>query len=123
MRKFLMILLLCMGFNTYADEPYFLCGSDEDGCSSDNYSACFCMPYDGALATQSYCLNLKEVSCKPLSSLPKCDSGLVFKDQGTCLAVAFQSEPQPPCQLTTQTFCQAHQALICDKDGGMNSCH
>ncbi len=105
-----------------AQEQYFLCGPDEDGCNPDEYSSCLCMPYDGPLASQAYCLDFDNLSCVPLSLMPNCPRGDIMKNQASCLATAFQSEPTPPCPLTTKEFCVTHKVAICDKDGGVNTC-
>lgn len=115
-------LMLPAIMTSYANEKYFLCGPDEDGCSADSYQYCLCMPQDDALSSQPYCLDFDNVSCKPLSLMPNCHSGDIFRDQATCLAVAFQSEPEPPCALTDKDFCVQHHIPSCDKDGGVSSC-
>jgi hypothetical protein len=122
MRNYFLFLICLWGISSYADEKYFLCGTDEDGCLPDSYAYCVCMPYDDALASQPYCLNLDNVSCRPLSLVSNCESGSIYKDQATCLAVAFQSEPEPPCVLTHKDFCVKQHVLLCDKDGGADSC-
>lgn len=98
-----------------------MCGPDEDGCYPDIYPYCLCMPYDN-LASQPYCLDLDNVSCVPLSLRPHCPSGYITKNQASCLATAFQSEPDPPCQLKTKKFCTENHVPLCEKDGGQDSC-
>jgi hypothetical protein len=115
-------IFFCLS-SVYANDKYYLCGPDEDGCSSDEYAYCLCMPEDGALATQPYCLDLIEVSCKPLSLSPQCASEYIFKNQASCLATAFQSEPEPPCAVTNQSFCIKNHIPICEQDAGQATCH
>ncbi len=105
-----------------ANSLYYLCGSDEDGCNGPDYLGCLCMPFDNKLAHQPYCLDFDNVSCVPLSKMKNCDPNNIIKDQATCLAVAFQSEPIPPCGLTTDTFCNEHHIPTCDQDGGEATC-
>lgn len=116
---FSLCLLVSAGF---AAQKYFLCGPDEDGCYPSIYPYCLCMPYDGILATQAYCLDFDNVSCVPLSLMPNCPSGDIIKNQSQCLATAFQSEPDPPCPLKTKKFCVKHHVPLCQKDGGEDSC-
>lgn len=118
----ILFMVLFMSAANAADW-YFLCGGDEDGCSAEHPEYCFCIPYDGAQANQAYCLNFNNLSCVPLSSKPDCQGGEVFKDQATCLAVAFQSEPTPLCPLTSGEFCQNNHVPTCEVDGGINTCH
>ncbi|ABS77645.1 hypothetical protein [Coxiella burnetii] len=116
-------LCFCMLSLSYGQGKYFLCGPDEDGCGPGEYQWCLCMPYDGALAGEPYCLNFDNVSCVPLAQAPNCPKGDIFKDQGTCLAVAFQSEPEPPCPLVDEQFCRQHHVPVCQKDSGAETCH
>lgn len=117
------VVCLCFFINlSFAQGKDFLCGPDEDGCSPGEYQWCLCMPYDGALASHPYCLHFENLSCVPLSQSPDCPRPYIFKDQGTCLAVAFQSEPEPPCPLVNEKFCREHHIAICQKDGGEGTC-
>lgn len=116
-----LVTVLMLG-TAEASQTYFLCGSDEDGCSPNDYSACFCIPYDGLLASKPYCLNLDEVACIPLSQKKDCSSELIMKDQNTCLAVAFQSEPEPPCTLVNKQFCLDNRMHLCPEGGFLTSC-
>lgn len=106
-----------------ADESlYFLCGPDEDGCSQDTYQYCNCVPYNEKYAKTPYCLDFDALTCKPVAESPDCQPEFVFKDQGSCLAVIFQSHPEPACPLTTGTFCLEQQSAICAPDGQPDSC-
>ena len=119
------IFSLCLLFigTSDASQHYFLCGPDEDGCYPGEYPYCLCMPYDGALASQPYCLNFDNISCVPLSLMPNCPHVDIFNNQSDCLATAFQSEPDPPCPLKTKAFCIKHHVPLCPPDGGEDSCH
>lgn len=104
-------------------KQYLLCGTDEDGCNAKNPNSCLCMPYDGdAVANAPYCLDLSNVSCHPLASTPNCNQDNIYPNQATCLATAFQSEPNPPCSKTSESFCIHHKIARCTQDGGQASC-
>jgi hypothetical protein len=107
----------------YGSARYILCGPDEDGCPKEGYQYCACIPYDEARAKERYCLDFDRMVCQPLSAAPNCDPSFIFKNQQTCLATIFQSEPEPPCILTTLSFCTKHHTYLCDKDGRSGSCH
>ncbi|KTC91740.1 hypothetical protein [Legionella cincinnatiensis] len=117
------ILYLMITIPCYCNSRYFLCGPDENGCFSDIYRYCACIPYNDWEANNPYCLDFDKLICTPLSQTMHCDSALIFKNQGECLATIFQSEPTPPCQITTHQFCVEHHTPICDKTGQPNSCH
>ncbi len=119
---FFLILLMSLQITCYGHELYYLCGSDEDGCSPLAYEGCLCSPNDGALSSKPYCLDLDNVSCVPLSKMPNCRKDYIIKDQASCLAVAYQSEPDPPCLPTTKEFCVKHHIALCQQDGGQDSC-
>jgi hypothetical protein len=122
MLGFIFLFLSLIVNTSFASNLFYLCGSDEDGCNGPDYLGCLCMPYDSDLANQPYCLDFDNVSCVPLSKMKNCNHYDVFKNQATCLAVAFQSEPMPPCPLTTANFCEQHHIPACDKDGGEATC-
>lgn len=108
---------------THSSDRYFLCGPDEDGCFPDIYQYCACIPFNDFEANTSYCLDFDNLSCTPLSQTKKCEPSLVFKNQGECLATIFQSEPNPPCKITTHAFCLENHSRICAQNGQPNSCH
>lgn len=117
-----LILILMLMMSAYAEPHYYLCGPDEDGCSPDEYPYCLCMPQDEGLADKPYCLDFDIVACIPLSKQPHCPKGNIFANQSTCLAVAFQSEPDPPCPLVPEQFCRLNHIPFCKPDGGMRDC-
>ena len=117
------IILSMAFFNmSYGDSRYLLCGPDEDGCPEDGYQYCGCTPYNEMQGNKSYCLDFDNMTCKPLSESPNCPSRFIFQDQAHCLATIFQSEPEPPCMLTTYQFCKIHNTYFCDGDGNPSSC-
>ncbi len=105
-----------------ADQPYWLCGPDEDGCPADGYQFCFCIPQDPVHANEPYCLDFNALSCAPLADKPDCNPYLTFKDQASCLATIFHSMPDVPCTPTTRSFCETHKTAICDKSGKLDTC-
>lgn len=117
------IALLCYSAMSFSNDRYFLCGPDEDGCPEGDHGSCFCIPYNEMEANGPYCLDFNDFTCIPESRTMGCDSTLRYKNQGECLATIFQSEPLPPCTVTTKSFCLEHEALMCDEDGTLNSCH
>ena len=106
-----------------SSDRYFICGPDEDGCLEGMYHYCFCIPYDDIEANTPYCLDFDKLKCTPLSKTPNCNSHFVYRNQGECLATIFQSEPTPPCTLTTHSFCIKEHAIICGSSGQLDSCH
>jgi hypothetical protein len=117
------VIFVSIFFNvSYADSRYLLCGPDEDGCPADGYQYCSCIPYDEMQNGKPYCLDFDRMTCKPLSESPNCSSHFVFKDQAHCLATLFQSEPEPPCVLTTYQFCKENNMYFCDNDGHPENC-
>ena len=118
----LFILGSLLFFSLSAHALYYLCGSDEGGCDLKQPQGCLCMPHDGPLANRPYCLNFDNVSCQPKGAAKSCQHGLEVKDQGTCLALAFQSMPDPLCPLVSYQFCQQHHVALCDQDGSPSSC-
>ncbi len=121
--KLFMLLYFMMITSSYCSDRYFLCGPDEDGCFPDIYQYCVCIPYNDWEANSPYCLDFDKFTCIPLSQTMHCDPGLIFKNQGECLATIFQSEPRPPCKITTHQFCIENHTPICDKMGQPKSCH
>src|SRR5690242_4772814 len=91
---------------SYGDPLDFLCGPDEDGCFKGEYQYCACIPENVKAAGKPFCLDFNKMTCAPLADVPNCDPEMIFKNQGSCLATIFQSEPEPPCPLKTQTFCK-----------------
>ncbi|VEG90285.1 hypothetical protein [Legionella spiritensis] len=116
------VILTGMIRATYGSDRYFLCGPDEDGCYDGIYQYCACIPYDDLTGDQPYCLDFNLLTCTPLSRVPDCPASLTFKNQGECLGTIFQSEPLPPCPLTTHSFCLEHHISICDSNGQPDSC-
>ncbi len=100
----------------------FYCGPDEDGCFPGSEQYCSCVPYNQVEANKPYCFNFDELTCIPLSQVSHCESGFTFPNQGSCLAVIFQSEADPPCKLSTLDFCIQHHSAICDANGQPQSC-
>lgn len=115
-----LVLFINHGF---AHERYYLCGPDEDGCSSESPGTCFCIPYNERAASQRYCLDFNTMRCTPLEESPACNPSMVFANQGSCLATMFQSIPTPPCKVTDFKFCQESHSLLCNQDGQLDSCH
>lgn len=102
---------------------YFACGPDEDGCSEEYYSSCLCMPVDDNGQSQPYCLDFDTLACVPLALQPKCPRHQIFATQARCVATAFQSEAEPPCEKVSGDFCHQHGIPVCAVDGGIASCH
>src|SRR5580704_14066758 len=100
----LFVWLLLFHNMSYAEPRYYLCGPDEDGCLLDQAQYCACIPLDEDNFSQPYCLDFDNLRCEPLSKVSGCL--LTFSDQGRCLATIHQSEPEPPCSVTSLTFCQ-----------------
>ena len=124
-RLFFIPLCITLFFSTlsFAGDLYWLCGTDEDGCSDDgDYEFCVCIPSNETQATKPYCLNFDTLSCAPLSDNPTCDPHLTFPDQTRCLATIYHSMPDKPCELTTRAFCTEHHPAICDEQGTPESC-
>lgn len=115
--------LLSLATLSYSSNRYFICGSDEDGCFAGMYQDCFCIPYNDIEANNPYCLNFDQLKCIPLSQSTNCPPHFIHKNQGECLATIFQSEPTPPCAVTTHSFCLKEHTSICDPNGQLNSCH
>ena len=114
MRYYLMTCLILSTAITFSAENYFLCGPDEDGCSPDDYRYCICIPRNDIEAEQPFCLDFNTITCLPLSQIPQCPKTDVFKNQSDCVATAFQSEPDPPCGITSKAFCQEQHIPILD---------
>ncbi len=119
----LIISILSYSIFCLAGEKYYLCGPDEDGCPKDAYEYCFCIPYNYNHAESQYCLDFTQLTCVPLERTKYCDPGLTFKSQGHCLATIFQSIPEPPCKIKSQSFCKEHNSYFCNEDGNPIYCH
>ncbi len=123
-------LLYCLFFlssfhvtPSYAqNELYYLCGPDEDGCPAGFEEYCTCTPLNNHQRTKPYCLDFDNMTCEPLSAVSDCSAQHTFKDQGSCLATIFQSEPTPPCKMVTKLFCEDHHVAMCDAKGNPESC-
>ncbi len=118
----LCLILLVFYSVSYAESRYFLCGSDEDGCFLDQVQYCACIPLSEIHYAEPYCLDFDNMRCESLSETPNCPSQIIFKDQGRCLATIHQSEPEPPCSITSRSFCLENHAWICDESGNPKSC-
>ena len=110
--KVIMFGLLVISFSpTYAIyKNFFLCGSDEDGCNKAKPDAgCLCIPRHHGLS-KKYCLTFttKDVKCIPLLLSKNCPAENIIKNQRTCVALAFQSEPTPACPRVTYRYCHKH---------------
>lgn len=114
--------LVALAIPSYSSDRYFLCGADEDGCLEGAYQYCFCIPYNDVEANTPYCLDVDALKCTPLSKTINCSSSFVYKNQGECLATIFQSEPMPPCTVTTHSFCLKENVMMCDPNGQLDSC-
>lgn len=115
-------LAILVSGSTYSGEPYIMCGPDEDGCHTDIYKYCACIPYDQDQGQEPYCLDFDRLTCEPLSKVPNCDTSMIHKNQQSCVATIFQSVPNPPCPLRSKEFCIEHQMSLCDGDGKPESC-
>ncbi len=112
--RFLFIFLfVCYGAISVAEEKYFVCGPDEDGCYPDEYPYCLCIPIDEKVTNQPYCLDFEKLSCVPLVEMPNCQD--VFKNQSDCVATAFQSEAEPPCFVKNKAFCVNNHIPVLSK--------
>ncbi len=111
----------------YAGTTYLVCGSDEDGCDLKHPNAgCMCFPYNDVTANQPYCLHFgASITCKPRpANATKCPGGdWQAKSQASCLALAYQSEENPPCyhfssgRAITRQMCDQHHVVKCHADG------
>ncbi len=106
MHRFFLWMLCLIVSGANAEKPYYLCGPDEDGCPSDDYTSCLCVASRGP--AYAYCLDISHRRCFPLSVSSDCHPDDIFKYEGECLATLLQSEPQPPCQSITKKFCIQH---------------
>ena len=114
--------ILCF-FSVTAAPMAYLCGPNEDGCSSADTSSCLCMPVDASANATPYCLDFNTLSCLPMTPGRQCISGNVLvSTQSRCLALAFQSEELPACKEVPVTFCVNQHIALCAKDGGPSSC-
>lgn len=125
MRKFkgiIGILLTFIATFAFGYERYFLCASDEDGCDEYTYSYCACIPYNTIYAQTPHCLNFDNLTCTAQAETANCDPAFIYKTQGECLAVMYQSVSNPPCALVTHDFCIEHQSKICNLNGMPSTC-
>lgn len=122
MKVLLFIILGGITFTSIGSDRYFLCGSDEDGCRPGQYGYCFCIPYNDLEANEPHCLDFDLFKCTPLRTTPNCKPSFIFKNQAQCLATIFQSEPVPPCTVTTHDFCMREHVTMCDANGQLDSC-
>lgn len=120
--KIILTLIILVSGTTYSDEPYIMCGPDEDGCYADIYQYCTCTPYNQEYGQEPYCLDFDKLTCEPLSKVPNCDPHMIQKNQQSCLATIFQSTPNPPCPMRSKDFCIQHHMSLCDKEGRPESC-
>ena len=121
MLKKMLLFSMIISETILANNQYFLCGPDEDGCPPTAYNSCVCMPFDGPLASHPYCLDWKHIRCTPLSKTRYCSPNDIVKNQMVCLSYLFQSIPDG-CRLITKSFCIKHRIAICKKDGGKETC-
>lgn len=104
-------------FLSLALASYFLCGSDEDGCLEGYEQYCACIPMS-AMQNQPYCLDLDNMTCKPVTQQPDCaEKEIIVANQGKCLATMLQSVTSPSCREVSQAFCIEHAVTIYDEDG------
>jgi len=109
---------------SFATSRYLVCGPDEDGCSrQEGKQYCACIPYNEQYGATPYCLDFDNFTCSPLAIKPDCDKSLIFPSQANCLAMIFQSEPVPPCQLKSAEYCTKNKMAICDESGNPKTCH
>lgn len=113
LKQISLFFLLLLGGFCFANDLYFLCGPDEDGCFEDDYSACVCIPHDEAAYTP-HCLDFERLICVPLLEMPTCRADHIFKNQGDCVATLFHSTPTTPCRVKTYAFCIEHQIHFCE---------
>ncbi|MFY7698337.1 MAG: hypothetical protein ACOVQX_05955 [Legionella sp.] len=118
----LLSLVVIMFHSCWANNRYFICGPDEDGCPEDNEHYCFCIPYDEQYANQPHCLDLVHLRCMPYQPHASCNIHLIYRNQSECLATIFQSEPIPACKITNLLHCQQVKAHVCNKYGQLTSC-
>ncbi|GEM_PF-3224840 len=121
-RSLLLALLLLATQSAEAELLYFLCGTDEDGCSDGYEQYCECIPINSQQENQPYCFDFDNMTCQLLPERPECNIALVFTNQASCIATLFQSEAYPPCKVVTQSFCHLHAIFICDATGNIESC-
>ena len=120
--KLFLATSIALATPSYSSDRYLLCGPDEDGCFKGMYQHCFCIPYNDLEANNPYCLDFNALKCTPLSKTPNCAPHFTYKNQSECLATIFQSEPTPPCTMTTHIFCLQEHTMICDPNGQLDSC-
>jgi hypothetical protein len=113
---------LFISHSLFASQQYLLCGPDEDGCPDDGHQYCACIPFNEAASGQPFCMDFDARTCKPLKDSPNCDPNFIFKTQAECLAMIYQSDSVPACQMTTLSLCKADGSYICGEDGFPGSC-
>ena len=96
----------------------YLCGNNEDGCDLSDPQSCVCVIQDEDQLGMHYCLNYHDddnISCdaKKLNQACPADQES-FMDEGSCAAVALQSEETPVCPERTLAFCQNRGIAIVD---------
>ncbi len=98
--KSLLITTLIMGHSfaiAASNSATYLCGNDEDGCRKGRPNTCVCVvsdPHD-----QSHCFDHHKLRCVPPLATGRCrPEETDTKTQGRCLALVWQSEPEPSCQ-------------------------
>lgn len=111
LRNGFLLLFFSTSF-AYAEPRDFLCGPDEDGCPSDGYEYCLCIPVDEENAKTPFCLDFDKMDCLPLKNAPHCQASLIYPDQGACLATLLQSESEPACPIVPHHFCEEHGVKI-----------
>ncbi|MDF1654996.1 MAG: hypothetical protein P1U34_07785 [Coxiellaceae bacterium] len=126
------VLITCT--MAYASQTYLVCGSDEDGCDLNHPSmGCMCFPYNDASANRTHCLHFgATLTCKPLKAgATQCPTGdFSAPSQAACLALAYQSQTNPPCNrfldkqhqhAITASYCQSHDIPIENSDGSVSA--
>ena len=121
LRSVLLALILTTQ-SAYPEQLYFLCGSDEDGCPDGYEKYCQCIPLNVQQENLPYSFDFDNMSCQLLSEQPDCATPLIFKNQASCIATIFQSEPNPPCKVVSESFCHLHFIYVCDQNGNPDSC-
>ncbi|MDF1797515.1 MAG: hypothetical protein P1U63_13360 [Coxiellaceae bacterium] len=127
------VALLLSATLSFAGGGYLVCGSDEDGCDLNHPDiGCMCFPYDQINANRTHCLHFgAKLTCKPLKAgATQCPAGdFSAPSQASCLALAYQSEANPPCshfldkqhqQVITANYCQSHHIPIENADGSVS---
>ena len=106
MKILLSLFCLILMVLVTADNQYFLCGPDEDGCYPGIYQWCMCIRKHPTLAATPYCMDFDSLSCQPATAMPQCPVADLRPTQSNCVATLFQSEPEPACPLVDESFCR-----------------